>query len=82
MGSDGIPPAAPAPVTWFHGEDAFMMEKAVEELVEALTEEESRPFDLEILFADEQAPDEVAAAANRLPFMSDRRLVVLKRMEK
>jgi DNA polymerase-3 subunit delta len=73
----GIPP-----VTYFYGEDAFMMEKAVADLVEGLIEEDSRPFDLEILFADETDPDEVAASANRLPFMAGKRVVVLRRMEK
>jgi DNA polymerase-3 subunit delta len=74
-------PSAP-PVSWFHGEDAFMMERAVEELVQELVEEESRPFDFELLHADDADPEDVAASANRLPVMSDRRVVVLKRMEK
>jgi len=74
-------PAAP-PVSWFHGEDGFMMERAVGELVETLVEEESRPFDFELLHADECDPEDVAASANRLPVMSNKRVVVLKRMEK
>jgi len=75
-------PAATPPVSYFYGEDGFMIEKAVRDLVDDLIEEESRPFDLEILYADEADPDEVTAAANRLPFMSGKRVVVLKRMEK
>lgn len=74
--------AGVSPTTYFYGEDTFMMEKAVTELVDALIEEESRPFDLEILFADESDPDDVAATANRLPFMAEKRVVVLRRMEK
>lgn len=75
--SDGAPP-----VSYFYGEDGFMMEKAVRDLVDVLIEEESRPFDLEVLFADEADPDQVMAASNRLPFMAGKRVVVLKRMEK
>lgn len=74
--------AAFPPVTYFYGEDSFLMEKVVAECIEALVEEESRPFDLEILFGDEVGAEEVAASANRLPFMSGKRVVILKRMEK
>ncbi len=70
------------PVTYLYGEDSFMMEKEVRDAIDALCEEESRPFDLEVLYADEVGPEEVAASANRLPVMSEKRVVVLKRMEK
>jgi DNA polymerase-3 subunit delta len=82
VSSEGQTGADLPPVTYFHGEDRFMMEKEVEKCIEAFSDEEARPFDLEILHADEVEPEEVAASANRLPVMSPRRLVVLKRMEK
>lgn len=82
MGDAGKGTAGPAAVVCYYGEDSFMLDKELGLLVDRVVEEEARPFDLEVLFADECGPEDVAAAANRLPFMSDRRLVVLKRMER
>lgn len=82
MSSEAKGAAGFPPVTYFYGEDSFLMEKEVAECIGALVDEDSRPFDLEILFADEAGPDDVADSANRLPFMSGKRVVILKRMEK
>jgi DNA polymerase-3 subunit delta len=82
MGAGGKGPEGPPAVVCYYGEDSFMLEKELDGLVDRGVEEEARPFDLEVLFADECGPEDVAAAANRLPFMSERRLVVLKRMER
>jgi len=82
MNSGAQVPDRLPPIVLFHGEDSFMMEKELDLLVDRLVEEEARPFDLELLYADECSPDDVMAAANRLPFMSETRMVALKRMER
>ena len=82
MSGAGQAAAGYPPVTYLYGEDSFMMEKELLGAIDALCEEESRPFDLEVLYAGEVGPEDVAASANRLPVMSDKRVVVLKRMEK
>jgi DNA polymerase-3 subunit delta len=73
----------PAPVYLILGDDEAEMARLVAELT-ALVEEDLRPFSTDRIYAGEKGvtPASIVESARILPMMSDRRVVVVLRMEK
>ncbi len=71
----------PAPVYYLHGAEAILKDAALDRLVTTLLDPSLRDFNLDLLSAQQLAPDQLAGACATLPMMADRRVVVLRDVE-
>src|SRR5512139_879069 len=72
---------AMAPAYFFSGPETMLMQQAVEALV-ATVPEGMRSFNVQVFHAFEDEVADALTAARTLPFMSSRRIVVLRGIEK
>lgn len=72
-----------SPLYLFYGESEFQLEKILSRIRETLVPEEVREFNLHIFYGDEKelSASSILDAATSFPFMSDARLVILRRTE-
>jgi DNA polymerase III subunit delta len=76
-----------APFYLFYGPDEFRMEKVLATLRTLLVPEAVRDFNLEVLYGDDKIGDEhiepegVVNKASSVPFLAQRRLIILRRTE-
>ncbi len=70
------------PVYYFHGEEDFLLDRSLRALVDAALGMGERSFNHHVLWAGEQKPATIVAAANEFPFMADRRVVVVRDADK
>jgi len=71
----------PAPVYLFHGPNEFLIERVLERLKHVLLPESARAFNLEVFYGGESKPADILGAVRSMPFLSSRRLVVVRRTE-
>ncbi len=71
-----------APVYFFYGEEDFLIDEAVDSLIAEVLPEESRSFNLDVLYGNEVDARDVVAHANSFPMMADRRVVILREYER
>ncbi|RLB86986.1 MAG: DNA polymerase III subunit delta [Deltaproteobacteria bacterium] len=69
------------PYSLFYGPSEFLKENLISKLKRSLLESATAEFNLQIFYADESTPEEVLEAARSLPFMSERRVVIVRRTE-
>ena len=67
-----------APVYYLHGDDDFLKDEAVRQLVEAAVEPATRDFNLEIRRGDEVDAGTLASLLDTPPLMAERRVVVVR----
>ena len=65
------------PVYLLHGEEGYYIDELVK-LFEEVVPEEERDFNLSVLYAPETGVEAAMDSARAFPFMSDRRVVILK----
>ncbi|MBW2027658.1 MAG: DNA polymerase III subunit delta [Deltaproteobacteria bacterium] len=70
-----------APFYLFYGPDGFRLEKVVDRIKDKLIPESARALNLETLYGDEVSPSEVIDRARSLPFLAQKRLIILRRTE-
>jgi DNA polymerase-3 subunit delta len=70
-----------APVYCLYGEDDYRREKALERLLEALLKEETRELNLDQFRPGERAAGSILGSARTLPFLSGRRVVLIRGAE-
>lgn len=70
------------PVYLIHGPEELLLEQAVGRLKKRLSDVADLDFNLDVFDGESAQADEVIAAANTLPFMSDRRLVILRKADR
>lgn len=74
------------PIIFLFGEEEFLLEDAYNKLINHICPDENSRYDLEILDFDESktsvAIENLVKNCNTLPFISPRRVVVVKRFEK
>ncbi|RNC70145.1 MAG: DNA polymerase III subunit delta [Desulfuromonadales bacterium] len=68
-----------SPLYYFHGDEPYLMERAVKRLMEHVVSPDVRDFNFDVFYGNECKGDEVAAAAQTLPMFAARRLVLVKR---
>ncbi len=73
---------APAPVYLIEGEQTLLADEAVQALVDATLPPGARDFNLDLLTGDDETGKEFLAPARSFPFLSERRVVVVRRFEK
>lgn len=71
-----------APVYLFIGKEDFLIEQCVELIVKALVPQETRGFNLDVVYGSKAEAKGVIAHASSFPMMGDRRVVVVKEFEK
>jgi len=67
-----------SPVYLLHGEEAYLIEDALDEMIEALVPKNVRDFNLDIFSNPEVSVAEVLSIADTYPVMAERRIVVVK----
>ena len=72
----------PDPVYLLYGEEDLLLEETLTAILDAALTPEERSFNLDILHASETSPDRILALASSYPMMSERRVVVLREMER
>ena len=70
------------PVYFLFGEEPYPTEKFIRLVIQTLTDENTRDFNCDVLFADESDADSVVSLASSFPMMSERRVVVCQSIQK
>jgi len=68
------------PVYLFYGPGEFRMEKILDQ-IKSLVPEGTRQLNLEILYGGETEPEKILEHARTLPFLAERRLIIVRRTE-
>lgn len=65
-----------------YGSEDLLLDQAVERLKGRLSEVADLEYNLQVFDGETASADEIIAAANTMPFMSDKRLVIVRRTDK
>ncbi|CAG0960944.1 DNA polymerase III subunit delta [Geobacteraceae bacterium] len=68
-----------SPLYYFHGDEPYLMERAVKRLMEFVVAPDFRDFNLDVFYGNECKGDEVASVAQTLPMFAEWRMVLVKR---
>lgn len=68
-----------SPLYYFHGDEPYLMERAVKRLTDLVVPPDFRDFNLDVFYGNECKGDEIASVAQTLPMFADRRMVIVKR---
>lgn len=71
-----------SPCYLFAGPELFIADEAITILKDALVPEEQRSFNVDVLYGHDAEPHEITALASSYPMMGERRLVVVKEVDK
>jgi len=71
-----------APLYFFHGEEDFLLNEAVEQVIAAALKDADRSFNLDILYGSDVDARSVVSYASTFPVNAERRVVVLRETEK
>lgn len=70
------------PVLLLYGKEYFLKDEGVQKLITAATEDISSDFDVENADAESHSQEQIVAMASAFPFVSERRVVIVKNAEK
>lgn len=68
----------PDPVYLFHGDNDFLKDEKLREVVERLSEPSTRAFNLDMLHGADAGAGDLAQALDALPMLASRRVVVVR----
>jgi DNA polymerase-3 subunit delta len=68
-----------APLYYFHGDEPYLIDRAVKRLMGLAVSPDARDFNLDIFYGKECKGDEIATAAQTLPMFAERRVVLVRR---
>jgi len=71
-----------SPVYLFYGEEDFLVDEAARRVVDIALPTEAREFNLEVIYGSETDGRDIVSRASSFPMMSDRRVVVVREMDK
>jgi DNA polymerase-3 subunit delta len=71
-----------APAYSFHGEEDFLIDEAVESLIAEVLSQESKSFNLDVLYGNEVDARDVVAHASSFPMGADYRVVILREYDR
>ena len=66
------------PLYLLYGDEGFLIDEAVKKIVSIIVEPSNRDFNLEVLRGGETSGEETVSKALTLPFMGERRVVIVK----
>ncbi len=70
------------PIILLFGQEEFLLDEVYDKLIASLVKTENDKFNFDILDGDEHGQDQVASICSSFPMMSERRVVVLKNIDK
>ncbi len=70
-----------SPFYLFYGPNKFRLEKVLSKIREVFVPEAAREFNLQVFYGDDAGPGEIIEMARSLPFISQRRLVIVRGAE-
>lgn len=71
-----------APVYLFHGKEDFLIEEMTDAIIEAALARDERGFNLDVVYGSEADARDVMSHATSFPMMAQRRVVVVREVEK
>jgi DNA polymerase-3 subunit delta len=71
-----------APLYLFHGEEGFLIEEALDALLDNAIDPTSRSLNLDVLYGSELDVQDVVARASSFPMIGERRVVIVREAEK
>lgn len=70
------------PLYFFYGEETYFVEQSIKRIIAAVLGESGDDFNLDILYGSEQTVERIMQAAMAFPVMADRRVVVVREVQK
>ncbi len=70
-----------SPLYLFFGEEEFLIQEALDLLIDTVAEPGARDFNFNVLYCKETSASEIVNLAQTLPFMSKKRLVIAKEID-
>jgi DNA polymerase-3 subunit delta len=70
------------PIILLFGQEEFLLDEAYDSLISSLVKTENDKFNFDILDGEENTQDQIASICSSFPMMSDKRVVVLKNIDK
>ena len=71
----------PATVYYLHGEDSYMLDTAVDAVIEAALPEGRNEFNFQKFRGSDATAEAIRSAADTLPFMTRRRVVLVQDLQ-
>lgn len=69
-------------VYFLYGDEIYIIDKLIEALLEQVVDPQTREFNFDVFYADEIAGDVIVNIASSFPMMSERRLIIIKSIQK
>jgi DNA polymerase III subunit delta len=70
-----------APLYLFYGEEGFLIQEALDLIIDTVVEPGARDFNFNVLYCRETSASDIVNLAQTLPFMSEKRLVIAKEFD-
>ena len=70
-----------SPLYLFYGEEEFLIQEALDLIIDAVVEPGARDFNFNVLYCRDTSASAIVSLAQTLPFMSERRLVIAKEVD-
>lgn len=70
-----------APVYYFHGDDDYLKDEAVQAIIDVIVDPSTRDFNLDVRRGNEVDGEALETMLSTLPMLSDRRVVVLREVQ-
>jgi DNA polymerase-3 subunit delta len=70
-----------SPLYLFYGEEEFLIQEALDLIIDAVVEPGARDFNFNVLYCRDTSASAIVSIAQTLPFMSERRLVIAKEVD-
>jgi len=70
------------PVYFLFGDEEFLIEEALNRIIESTVDESTRSFNFDLLFGSEATPVDIIERASAYPLIADRRVVVVKEIDR
>ena len=71
-----------SPVYFFHGKEDFRMEQLTNQIITVALGNEGKEFNLDVVYGSESDARDVISHASSFPMMSERRVVIVREMDK
>ncbi len=71
-----------SPLYFFYGEEDFLIEELVDAIIANAVEPSTKEFNFDILYGNEVSGKQVVALASSYPMMAERRIVIVKDIER
>jgi DNA polymerase-3 subunit delta len=71
-----------SPLYLFYGEETFLIDEALERIYHSLIDPDSKDFNYRVVYADEEEPVSVIDEAKTVPFMGEKKLIIIKNINK